>query len=193
MGKIRVGLIFGGQSSEHEVSLQSARNILQAIDGERFEVSLIGVDKQGRWHASQASNFLLNADDPGRIALRESGENLALVPGECSGQLQTAANAHPLAQIDVAFPSSTARWARTARCKACCEWPTSPSSARACWFGGLHGQGRGQAPVARCGLKVAPFVSLTRSKAAGADLSAIVEQLGLPLFVKPANQGSSVG
>ncbi|MBP4049541.1 D-alanine--D-alanine ligase [Chromobacterium violaceum] len=194
MGKIRVGLIFGGQSSEHEVSLQSARNILQAIDGERFEVSLIGVDKQGRWHASHASNFLLNADDPGRIALRESGENLALVPGECSGQLQTAANAHPLAQIDVAFPIVHGTLGEDGSLQGLLRMANIP-------FVGAGVLGSAvcmDKDVAKrllrdAGLKVAPFVSLTRSKAAGADLSAIVEQLGLPLFVKPANQGSSVG
>ena len=47
MGKTRVGIIFGGRSAEHEVSLQSAKNIFDALDKERFDVSLIGVDKQG--------------------------------------------------------------------------------------------------------------------------------------------------
>ena len=45
MGKTRVGIIFGGRSAEHEVSLQSAKNIFDALDKERFDVSLIGVDK----------------------------------------------------------------------------------------------------------------------------------------------------
>ena len=46
MGKTRVGIIFGGKSAEHEVSLQSAKNILDALDKERFDVSLIGIDKR---------------------------------------------------------------------------------------------------------------------------------------------------
>ncbi len=49
---------------EHEVSLQSAKNIVDAIDKSRFDVVLLGIDKQGQWHVSDASNYLLNADDP---------------------------------------------------------------------------------------------------------------------------------
>ncbi|MFN4162860.1 MAG: hypothetical protein ACK4FW_12980, partial [Stenotrophomonas sp.] len=67
MGKTRVGIIFGGRSAEHEVSLQSARNIVDALDKTRFEVTLIGIDKQGQWHVSDPQAFLLHADDPVRI------------------------------------------------------------------------------------------------------------------------------
>jgi D-alanine-D-alanine ligase len=45
MSKIRVGILFGGKSAEHEVSLQSAKNIIEAIDKTRYEVVLIGIDK----------------------------------------------------------------------------------------------------------------------------------------------------
>lgn len=48
MGRIRVGLVFGEKSAEHEVSLQSARNIVEALDQTRFDVSLVGVDKWGQ-------------------------------------------------------------------------------------------------------------------------------------------------
>ena len=46
-GKIRVGILFGGRSAEHEVSLQSARNIIDAIDRNKYEIVLIGIDKKG--------------------------------------------------------------------------------------------------------------------------------------------------
>ena len=55
--KIRVGLIFGGQSSEHEVSLQSAKNIYEAVDREKFEVQLLGVKKEGIWLDYTSSEF----------------------------------------------------------------------------------------------------------------------------------------
>ncbi len=66
MEKLRVGIVFGGKSAEHEVSLQSAKNIVDAIDKSRFDVVLLGIDKQGQWHVSDASNYLLNADDPAK-------------------------------------------------------------------------------------------------------------------------------
>lgn len=194
MGKIRVGLIFGGQSSEHEVSLQSARNILEALDKDKFEALLIGVDKRGQWHVGQPSNFLLHADDPARIALRETGEGLALVPGEKARQLVDAANASPLQQVDVVFPIVHGTLGEDGSLQGLLKMANIP-------FVGAGVLGSAvcmDKDVAKrllrdAGLKVAPGVALTRAKAAQADLAAIVAQLGLPLFVKPANQGSSVG
>src|SRR5690606_11837102 len=87
VARIRVGIIFGGRSAEHEVSLQSARNILDALDRERFEATLIGIDKQGRWHVSASEDFLLHADDPARIALNPSGRELSVLPGREQAQL----------------------------------------------------------------------------------------------------------
>lgn len=104
MAKQRVGIVFGGKSAEHEVSLQSAKNILEAIDKSKYEVVLLGIDKQGEWHLNDASGFLLNADNPALIALNRSGENVALVPGSASQQLITRQQAQPLSQLDVIFP-----------------------------------------------------------------------------------------
>ena len=55
MSKLRVGIIFGGRSAEHEVSLQSARNIVDALDRSRFEPILIGIDKAGHWQLISGS------------------------------------------------------------------------------------------------------------------------------------------
>lgn len=81
MAKQRVGIVFGGKSAEHEVSLQSAKNIVDAIDKSRFDVVLLGIDKQGQWHVNDASQYLLNADDPAHIALNPSAISVATVPG----------------------------------------------------------------------------------------------------------------
>ncbi|HED3116613.1 TPA: D-alanine--D-alanine ligase A, partial [Citrobacter freundii] len=104
MAKLRVGIVFGGKSAEHEVSLQSAKNIVDAIDKTRFDVVLLGIDKQGQWHVSDASNYLLNSDDPAHIALRPSETSLAQVPGKQAHQLIDAQNGQPLPTVDVIFP-----------------------------------------------------------------------------------------
>ena len=57
MQKKNNGIIFGGKSIEHEVSLQSARNIVDAIDREKFDVTLIGLDKNGIWHLDESTHF----------------------------------------------------------------------------------------------------------------------------------------
>lgn len=104
MAKMRVGIVFGGKSAEHEVSLQSAKNIVEAIDKTRFDVVLLGIDKQGQWHINDASNYLLNPQDPAHIALRPSDITLAQIPGREAQQLINADSGQPLAAIDVIFP-----------------------------------------------------------------------------------------
>ena len=127
--KTRVGIIFGGKSAEHEVSLQSARNIVDALDKERYEAVLIGIDKQGQWHVNDASNYLLHAEDPALIALNRSNVEVALVPGKQERQLVGAGGAAPAGQIDVIFPIVHGTLGGTARCRACCAWPICLSSA----------------------------------------------------------------
>ena len=86
--KITVGILFGGKSAEHEVSLQSAKNVYDAIDRSKFEPVLIGIDKNGKWLLSDASRFLLNDGDPRHISLNPSGESVALIPAS-AGLLST--------------------------------------------------------------------------------------------------------
>jgi len=103
--KIRVGILFGGKSAEHEVSLQSAKNIVEAIDKEKYEVVLIGIDKQGRWYLNDESHFLLNSENPKLISLNKSNKNVALVTGKSGEREIVSVTAHAsFGTIDVVFP-----------------------------------------------------------------------------------------
>lgn len=135
MRKIRVGLIFGGKSAEHEVSLQSARNILDALDPQRFEPVLIGIDKQGQWHVNDPDSFLLHADDPARIALHRSGRGVALLPGAQQQQLRPIQpeQALALAQIDVVFPIVHGTLGEDGSLQGLLRMANLPSWAPACW------------------------------------------------------------
>ena len=83
MDKIRVGILFGGRSAEHEVSLQSARNIINSIDKNKYELVLLGIDKEGKWHIRDAKEYLLNENDPKLIKLNKANaHHVTLVPGE---------------------------------------------------------------------------------------------------------------
>ena len=194
MGKTRVGIIFGGRSAEHEVSLQSAKNIVDALDKDRFEVTLIGIDKQGQWHVSDPQDFLLHAEDPARIALHRSGKAVAVHPGVERQQLVPTDPATALEQIDVVFPIVHGTLGEDGSLQGLLRMANLP-------FVGAGVLGSAVAmnkDVAKrllrdAGLAVAPFVCFNRSSAARADYAAVVAQLGTPLFVKPANQGSSVG
>lgn len=194
MRKTRVGIIFGGRSSEHEVSLQSARNILDALDRTRFEPVLVGIDKQGQWHLSPADSFLLNPDDPARIALRASGRALVVRPGAAQAQLQSADAGHALGQIDVVLPIVHGPLGEDGSLQGLLRMANLPFvGAGVLGSAVAMDKDVGKRLLRDAGLQVAPFVCIRRHEADQVDFDALVARLGLPLFVKPANQGSSVG
>ena len=78
--KINVAILFGGKSAEHEVSLQSAKNVIDAIDKEKYNPILIGIDKSGKWLLNDNSRFLLNSENPKLIKLNKSSDSVALIP-----------------------------------------------------------------------------------------------------------------
>ena len=80
--KLRVGILFGGRSGEHEVSLLSAASVLKAIDRSKFDVVPIGITKQGRWLISGDAHRLLAGDFPDTGTLR-AGVVQAPNAGEC--------------------------------------------------------------------------------------------------------------
>lgn len=189
MGKTRVGIIFGGVSAEHEVSLQSARNILQALDRERFEPVLVGVDKHGRWQRCDPADFLTDADDPSRIALRPSPDVLSLLPG--AEHPLRAADGSAVA-LDVVFPIIHGTGGEDGSLQGLLRIVGLPFVGS-----GVLGSAAAMDKDAskrllhEAGIAVAPWACLYAGEAA--DFDALVDRLGLPLFVKPANQGSSVG
>lgn len=194
MSKLRVGIVFGGKSAEHEVSLQSAKNIVDAIDKTKFDVVLLGIDKQGQWHINDAANYLINANDPARIALHRSEKNLALVPGQDRLQLIEAAQGNPLTQLDVIFPIVHGTLGEDGSLQGLLRMANLPFVGS----GVLGSAVSMDKDVAKrllrdAGLNVAPFVTLTRANCRRLSFRQIKDQLGLPLFIKPANQGSSVG
>lgn len=190
MEKLRVGIVFGGKSAEHEVSLQSAKNIVDAIDKTRFDVVLLGIDKQGQWHVSDAANYLLNADDPARIALRPSATSLAQVPGKHEQQLIDAQTAQPLPTVDVIFPIVHGTLGEDGSLQGMLRVANLPFvgsdvlGSAACMDKDVT-----KRLLRDAGLNIAPFVTLTRANRSTITFAEIEAQLGLPLFVKPANQG----
>ncbi len=80
-----LGVLCGGRSGEHEVSLLSARSIHDALDRRRFAPVLVAIDKQGHWRAGPPAKLLLHADDPARIALNPAAPRVVPVAegGRC--------------------------------------------------------------------------------------------------------------
>ena len=192
--KIRVGILFGGKSAEHEVSLQSAKSIVEAIDREKYEVVMIAVDKEGQWHLTDASRFLLNADDPKLIQLNKVSDNLALAPGKRSEQLISLTSHGSTAPVDVIFPVIHGPFGEDGTIQGLMKLANIPFVGP----GVLGSAVSMDKDVAKrllrdAGLSIARFLVFDRSSFNKIDFNEAKNQLGLPLFVKPANLGSSVG
>lgn len=190
--KKSVAIVFGGQSSEHEVSLQSARNVINAIDRDSHELVLIGIDKSGRWLRFEESDYLLNPTDPARISLSPAGKVLALLPGDAGAQFMEIESGKRLARVDVVFPLIHGAYGEDGALQGLLRFVATPCvgpdvlASAACMDKDVT-----KRLLRDAGIAVAPFVVLTRGQTARFD--ELAARLGLPMFVKPANQGSSVG
>jgi D-alanine-D-alanine ligase len=185
--KLRVGVLFGGRSGEHEISLRSARSILKAIDRKKYDVVELGITKQGRWLQSGDAQALLGASSGPTSASEETGLTLA------------AAVAEPAmgSGLDVVFPVLHGTFGEDGTIQGLFEL------ADVAYVGsGVLGSAAGMDKDAMkrlflaAGLPMTPHVTLLRSewKADPKRCIRVIEKaLRYPVFPKPANLGSSVG
>lgn len=192
--KIRVGILFGGRSAEHEVSLQSAKNIIDAIDTSKYELVLIGIDKHGQWHLNEESRLLLPATESGLPTLPETGENLALVPGKQIEQLIAISGEQRPGSLDVIFPVLHGPFGEDGTVQGLLKL------ANIAFVGaGVLGSAIGMDKdvmkrlLRDAGIPIARFLIVNRYSSNEIGFEDARDQLGLPLFIKPANLGSSVG
>ncbi len=192
--KIRIGIIFGGKSAEHEVSLQSAKNVIEAIDKDKYELTLIGIDKSGQWFLYDAATFLLNADDPQRIKLNPSNAPVVLLPGQSGDQLINLSQANALSKLDVVFPVLHGTYGEDGTIQGLLKLADIP-------FVGAGVLGAAvtmdkdvmKRLVRDAGIPTSKFLTFHQHLRSDIDFEAVTSELGSPLFIKPANMGSSVG
>lgn len=192
--KIRVGIIFGGKSAEHEVSLQSAQSILAALDQERFEAVLIGIDKSGRWAFYDQARYLLHADDPDRIQLQASSQALAVIPGAQERRVVHLAGQRLEESIDVVFPVLHGPFGEDGTVQGLLKLANLPFVGA-----GVLGSAVGMDKdvmkrlLRDAGVPVGKFLTVPARLHDRVTFEDVKKALGMPCFVKPANLGSSVG
>ncbi len=209
--KLRVGILFGGRSGEHEVSLLSAASVLQAIDHDQFDVTPIGITKEGRWLAAADARGLLNGDagvvgqrlragdpaaTPGARLLHEGIPTL-LAPEPASS---TALDQSPRLggkPLDVVFPVLHGTFGEDGTIQGLFEL------AGIAYVGsGVLGSAAGMDKdvmkrlFTQARLPIVKHATLLRAdweKSPRKAIAQIEGTLAYPVFVKPANLGSSVG
>ncbi len=194
---MRVGVIFGGRSGEHEVSLASARSVMDAIDGERYEIVPIGITKEGRWIASGDPMKALAAGDASAsqpVALLGDPSRRGLMRLEDREQ---AIEATRMAELDVVFPVLHGPYGEDGTLQGLLELAGIPYVGA-----GVIGSALGMdkaifKDVMRAhGFPIVDDVVVKRREW-DADPEGVMDRveaaLSYPVFTKPANLGSSVG
>ncbi|HEY1897939.1 MAG TPA: D-alanine--D-alanine ligase family protein [Terracidiphilus sp.] len=209
--KLRVGVLFGGRSGEHEVSLLSAASILKAIDRRKFDVVPIGITKEGRWLAAAQAHGLLEGDNsavarrlragdpeatPGARLLHEGIPTL-FSPEPAEGALVVNRKQGGQSSLDVVFPVLHGTFGEDGTIQGLFEL------AGIAYVGsGVLGSSAGMDKdvmkrlFAQAGLPIVKHVTLLRTdweKSPRKAVAQVEAALKYPVFVKPANLGSSVG
>jgi D-alanine-D-alanine ligase len=185
--KLNVGILFGGKSAVHEVSLQSARNVYDALDREKYRPILIGIDKKGQWLLSDESRFLLDTDNPKKIRLNPSNDKIALAP-ESRGVISSRDTV-----LDLVFPILHGPFGEDGTVQGLLKLAGLPFVGA----GVLASAASMDKDVMKrlfrdAGLPICKFRAI-RSHEKIPGFNELTSELGCPVFIKPANMGSSVG
>ena len=199
--KLRVGVIFGGRSGEHEVSIRSARAIIESIDRRKFEVVPIAITEGGKWLAPSQSAQLLPAAVHGFVSANGPATGDVALIGDPShkGLISLDSDSQPLVaeKLDVVFPALHGTYGEDGTLQGLLEMADVP------YVGcGVLASACGMDKVAmkslfvQAGLPICKYIWFLRSQWRSNPakvLRKVVAELGVPCFVKPANLGSSVG
>jgi D-alanine-D-alanine ligase len=190
--RLRVGVLFGGRSGEHEVSLASAASVIRALDPEKYEAVPIGIAKDGRWLVGNSAQGMLPE-------VLKSGERVVLPPDPSAGALvplgPAGAQAH--VSVDVVFPVLHGTFGEDGTVQGLLELANLPYVGA-----GVLGSAVGMDKdvqkrlFEQARLPIVPFLAVRRSeweKNRAGISKQITGKFRFPVFVKPATLGSSVG
>jgi len=190
--RLRVGILFGGRSGEHEVSLASAASVIRALDPEKYEAVPIGISKDGRWLVGAGAQRML------RDVLR-SGQRVFLPPDPSAAALVPLGNEQPQSavRIDVVFPVLHGTFGEDGTVQGLLELAGLPYVGAGVMASAIGMDKDVQKRLfQQAGLPVTEYMSIPRSgweRERAQWLAAITKQFRFPAFVKPATLGSSVG
>ena len=199
--KLRIGVIFGGRSGEHEVSLRSARSVIEAIDKSKYEVVPIAITKEGNWLGPAAAAKVLPAETQRLVPTNTHGNSSrdVAILGDPSrtGLVKLDADDQSREQLDVIFPVLHGTYGEDGTIQGLLEMAALPfvgcgTLASACGMDKVTMK----ALFKEAGLPICDYTWFLRSEwesDPGKVTRRVEREIRFPSFVKPANLGSSVG
>lgn len=196
--KIRIGVLYGGRSGEHDVSLCSAASVFSALDHKKYQVTAIGIDRDGRWYVQEKPEIVPDKDFGRKMALKKTGMSLVNhFEQKNKLHLYDIKNKKKEVVVDVIFPVIHGTFCEDGTLQGLLELAMVPYVG-ADVIGSAIGMDKDVAKrlLKEAGIPVVP--SLTVSKQGWKENAKVIIKeaitgLSLPLFVKPVCAGSSVG
>jgi len=194
MSKLKVAIVFGGRSTEHQISLLSAQNVFKSLDSDKYDPVLIGIDKSGKWYYQNDSLKLMHQDDPSQIALTNKNHEVLFSQNTDDHYLLPLKKTELRLHIDVLFPVLHGSYGEDGSIQGLARMANIP-----CVGPGTLGSAVGMDKevmkrlLRDADIPSAPWETIRRRDIDKIDVEAIVSRLGEDLFVKPVNLGSSVG
>jgi len=192
--RLRVALLFGGRSGEHEVSIQSALSVHDALDPARYRVLPVGIERDGTWRLGRSGAIFEGADDVTRARIAPGASAVVPVPAGGRVALLSRKDGRELDAADVVFPIVHGTDGEDGALQGCLRLldvpfvgPDVAASALA------MDKDLSKRVLRAAGLRTARHELVLRHRRADCRYGDLAGRLGLRLFVKPANLGSSVG
>jgi len=194
MSRIKVAIIYGGRSTEHEISLLSAQNIIAGLDRTKYEPVLIAIDKKGKWFYHGSEMQITGGKNPMEVKLIEMDEEMLISQNSGDHYLTTTSVGEKVATVDVIWPVLHGTFGEDGAIQGFAKLANLP-----CVGPGILGSAMGMDKevmkriLRDGGIQSAPWITLRRGESRKFSYQEVKDKLGSEIFVKPVNLGSSVG
>ena len=193
MEKKRVAIFCGGKSAEHEVSLQSTKCLYEAIDRDKFDPTLIGIDKQGVWHLLDSDKFIAEFKNPNAIINSSKAAKVCLHNSSGETQLISSEDAEVLKTFDLAFPMLHGPYGEDGSIQGLLKLLDLPFVGAGILGSAVSMDKTIAKRLMRdAGVPTSKFIVLYNDDPNISEKE-VSSKLGFPCFIKPANMGSSIG
>lgn len=194
MARLHLVVLLGGKSPEHNISLISGNSVIQALDKNKYDITVVGIDKLGNWWLQERDFYIENADNPAQIALLPSKTPVELDVEGDKTRLINRTNLEIIVEIDAIFPVLHGANGEDGVLQGYFRM-NNVAFVGVDVMASAVGMDKDMSKRLwrDAGIPIADYVIADLTNQKTLQYTKVVEKLGLPLFVKPANAGSSVG
>ncbi|MDF3055072.1 MAG: ddl [Gammaproteobacteria bacterium] len=191
--KINIAVLLGGQSSEHEVSIESAKNVIQALDPKCYQTHVIFINRQGEWFLMESPQAVLDNPHMQPMSDLNSAVPLGFQPGHRAPFFLLSDSKQHL-PIDVIFPVLHGAHGEDGTLQGMLELLNIPYVGAGVLGSSIAMDKEfAKRQLKASGIPVSDWIVIYKDALQTLDFDSVVRELGLPLFVKPVRTGSSVG